>query len=584
MRQPVPTRPDATLPAWLVAVLLLSAPVGAQTLPPASGVTPAPAPAPVVSGDDAPSPTTVPTPPLESPALGPLAGRDVPLAPRPYTGGTLPGFSTGGYGIGGVTGIGAPLDLGNRPYAFRPSIGVELLATNNVFQTSQDQRSDIVATISPSIEAAVATSRLAGTLRYSPTLHLYATYSGNNGIDQIGDGRLLAALVPGLFYVDMRGSASVQQATLGQIPGSGQFTSGSNYMQTYNAEITPFLVHRFGSAATAQVGYSLQYAEQGWADFNNSGTLGSPANFLANRGYAVVRSGEDLGRLALQGRVDGTWYSGGGIYSGAHRFITTLETRYAIRHSIALLGEIGYQNEAFSGSNPITIDDAIWSVGLRLIPNPNSLIIVRYGHRDGYNSFSLNAGVALGVRTDLFATYRDSIATTLTEAQDLLATTTTDSLGNPVDSQTGAPVVLVNSFLGLSNTLYRMRLGTVSLSHYWPRDTVSLSATWQQQIPITSSSNAVNITTSTGVYGSVRWAHEFSPRTTGVVAAQYGYVGSGQLGQSDGNIYGLSGALLHRLSETLSAGMQVAWNNSTYYQPGQNYSQFVIRVGLRKSF
>ncbi len=40
-----------------------------------------------------------------------------------------------------------------------------------------------------------------------------------------------------------------------------------------------------------------------------------------------------------------------------------LEARYAIRHSIALLGEIGYQSEAFSGTNPITIEDAIWSVG-----------------------------------------------------------------------------------------------------------------------------------------------------------------------------------------------------------------------------
>lgn len=584
MRRSVPTRPDNALAVGLAAALLIAAPAAAQTVAPPSSVAPAP-----VAGSDPTTPattTTTTTPALESPALGPLAGRDTPLLPRPYAGGTLPGFATSGYGIGGygISGLATPFELGNRPYAFRPSIGVELLATNNLFQTSQDQRGDFVAMISPTIEAAVSTARLSGALRYSPTLRLYANYPNNNGVDQFGDANLLAAVVPGLFYVDMRGSASVLPATLGQIPGSGQFAAGAETMQTYTAQVTPFLTHRFGSMASAQVGYSFQYSEQGWADFNNTGTLGSPANFFAHRGFAVVRSGEDFGRLALQAKVDGTRYVGDGIYDGAHRFISTLEMRYAIRHSIALLGEIGYQSESFSGTNPINIEDAVWSVGLRLKPNPDSLVIVRYGHRDGYNSFSLNAGVAVGVRTDLFATYRDSIGTSLTEAQDLLATTTTDSLGNPVDSQTGAPVVLINSFLGISNTLYRLRLGTASIRHHWARDAFTLSATWQEQIPLTSANNAFNVGTNSGVYAGFSWAHDFSPRTTGVATAQYGWVAYAQPGQGDNNIAALSGTLLHRLSETVAAAVQASWSNNAYSQSGQGYSQFVVRVGLRKSF
>lgn len=575
MRRSVSTKADGTLAAWLVAALLLAVPAGAQTGPPASNDTPTP----VVGSDGTAPPAT--TPALESPALGPLAGRDTPLVIRPYTGGTLPGFATTGYGISGLN---TPFELGNRPYAFRPSIGIELLATNNLFQTSQDQRGDFVGMISPTIEAAVSTSRLAGALRYTPTLRLYANYPSNNGVDQFGDGQLLAAVVPGLFYVDVRGAASVQPATLGQIPGSGQFATGIQTMQTYTAQVTPFVAHRFGSMASAQAGYSLQYSEQGWADFNNTGTQGSPANFLAHRGFGVLRTGEDFGRLALQARVDGTWYVGDGIYDDAHRFISALEMRYAIRPSIAILGEIGYQSEAFSGTNPINIEDVIWSVGLRLKPNPDSLIIVRYGHRDGYNSFSLNAGVSVGVRTDLFATYRDSIGTSLTEAQDLLATTTTDALGNTIDSQTGAPVVLMNSFLGLSNTLYRLRLGTASVRHHWARDAFTLSATWQDQSPITSANNGFNVGANSGVYAGFSWAHDFSPRTTGVATAQYGWVAYAQPGQGNNNIAALSGSLVHRLSETLAGAMQLAWSNNNYSQPGQGYSQFVVRVGLRKSF
>src|SRR5262249_3944442 len=158
--------------------------------------------------------------------------------------------------------------------------------------------------------------------------------------------------------------------------------ASSNTLQTYTAQVTPFLVHRFGSAVSSQLGYSFQYSQQGFANFDNSGPGSSTANYTGHRGFAVLRSGEDLGRLALQARVDGTWYVGDGVYNDAHNFVTGLEARYAILRSVAVLGEIGYENEQYAGTNPISIDDAIWSVGLRLIPKPDSIVFVRYGHRN----------------------------------------------------------------------------------------------------------------------------------------------------------------------------------------------------------
>ena len=587
MWRSVPTKPDATLPASLVAALLLALPAAAQTAPPANSVTPKAG----VTNDGAATPAA--TPALESPALGPLDGRDTPLLIRPPEGGTLPGFATTAPGLG-ASGISVS-DLGNRPYAIRPSIGVGVLATDNLFQTNVDRRSDIVTTIAPSIEAAISTIRMSGSLRYAPALRLYANNSDQNGVDQVGDGQFLAALIPGALYLDVRGSASVLPATAGLIPGSGQVVAGGNTVQTYTTQVTPFLVHRFGSAASSQLGYSFQYSRQAGAAFNNSDLAGfdSTANFTAHRGFAVLRSGEDLGRLALQARVDGTWYVGDGIYDGAHNFVAGLGARYAILRSVAVVGDIGYENQQYAGTNPISIEDAIWSVGLRLTPSPDSIVIVRYGHRNGFNSFSLNAGVAVGVRTSLFATYSDTLGTSLTQGQNLLATTTTDALGNTVDSQSGAPVVLINSFLGLSNTLYRMRVGTASLSHYWPRDGFTLSGTWQTLDPVTSA-NGTLPASSNGIYATFNWAHEFSPNTTGVATVQYGraslgQTGSGgasfgQTGSGDSDTYALAATLSHRLSETLTTSIQVAWTSSTSSQAGLGYTQGVIRAGLRRTF
>jgi uncharacterized protein (PEP-CTERM system associated) len=597
----MPIKADVVLPASMMAALLLAWPAAAQTAPPAGSPAPIPnvtgggaPPTPAVTGDSPVPPTA--TPVLESPALGPLSGPDTPVNRSP-AGGALPGFASTAPGLGAAGG-GTPLDLGNRPYAIRPSIGVEVLATNNVFQTS-DARGDIVTTVAPSLEAAIATTRLNGTLRYTPALRLYATYSNQDGVDQVGDGRLLAALVPGLLYVDVRGAAAVLPVLPGVIPGSGQLIASGDTMQTYTTQVTPYLLHRFGSSVTAQAGYSFQYASQNLADFSQSSPDSVAQNYTAHRGFAVVRSGEDFGRLALQARVDGTKYVGNGIYNDSHQFVTALETRYAVLRSVALLGEIGYENQEYSGTNPFGISDAIWSVGLRLTPQPDSIVIVRYGRRNGFNSFHLNAGTALGARTNLFATYKETLATTLTQSQDLLATTTVDALGNPVDSQSGAPVLLINPFLGLSDTLYRMRVGTTSLQYHWPRDVLTLSGTWQSQDPITSATNAVPVTTSRGIYATLSWGHDFSPRTTGVATAQYGHLSLGQpffgqpafgqsnfgqFGQGDSDTYALTATLLHHLSDKLTGSIQVAWTNNASSLPDQSYTQAVIRARLRRTF
>jgi len=566
-------KPDIAFLAGLAAALLFVAPAAAQTTAPSEGATPTPA----VTGDGGAVPA------LESPAIGPLGGRDTSVVARSIPGGTLPGFVTTAPGLG-VAGIMTPFDLGNRSYGIRPSIGVDVLGTNNVFQTSSDARSDIITTIAPTLEAAISTTRLVGSLRYTPALRLYAVNSNQDGVDQVGDGQLLAALVPGLFYLNLRGAASVLAATAGQIPGSGQVVAGRNSMQTFTAQVTPFLVHRFGSAASMQLGYSFQYSLQDWADFNNSSPDSLAANYSAHRAFAVVRSGEDFGRLALQARLDGTWYVGNGIYSGARRIVTPLEARYAILPSVAVLGEIGYEKQEYAGTNPISISEATWSAGLRLTPSPDSIVLVRYGRHDGFNSLSVNAGVVLGGRTDLFATYKETIGTSLSQAQDLLATTTTDALGNTVDGQSGAPVVLINPFLGLSDTLYRMRIGTLSLRHRWPRDAFTLSGTWQNQDPISSGSTAVPISSSRGAYASFSWAHEFSPRTTGVAAVQYGRLSSGQSGQGDQNIYTAGATLMHQLTNNLSANLQAAWIRNAASEPDQGYTQSLIRAGLRRYF
>jgi hypothetical protein len=47
-----------------------------------------------------------------------------------------------------------------RRFIFQPSIGVDLLATDNVFQTSRNRKSDLITSINPTILMNIDTARL----------------------------------------------------------------------------------------------------------------------------------------------------------------------------------------------------------------------------------------------------------------------------------------------------------------------------------------------------------------------------------------------------------------------------------------
>lgn len=570
----------ADLAAWVAAALALALPAAGQS-PPAATSPPAAAATEPRAGEGA----AVAAPVVVSPALGALSGRDTP---RPAPAGEV---RTGAGLLRTLGPTGAGLDASaaaDRPFMIRPSIQLELQATDNVFLTRNNPRADIIALVTPGIAATVATPRLSGSIAYNPTAYFFGTYTSENRVEQFGSGRLLAAIVPGLFYVDMRAAATVVPARGGTIPGTGQANPLANGSQAYSAQVTPYLVHHFGTAATAQVGYSFQYSDQGDV---SGGAAGRPdadvavQDFTANRGFAILRTGEDFGRLALQASVDGTVFNGTGVYDNAHRFVTALEARYAILPTVALLAEIGYENLEYAGTNPGRIDGAIWSVGTRLTPSPDSTIILRYGRRDGFNSLSVNAGMAIGGRTDLYVAYSESLTTTLGRAQDLLSTTTLDALGNPVDSQTGAPVILVNPFFDASNGLFRTRNANVTLSQTWPRDVLSISATWQDRTPVSSASaQGAAATAQTGGYITFTWVHDLAPRTTTIATLQYGRTRRDGADTPDDNVYVASAALVYRLTETMTGLVQVRWARQDSDAPQAGYSQTLLRAALRRSF
>lgn len=482
-----------------------------------------------------------------------------------------------------------------RRFAFNPSVAVDLLATDNVFQTSRDRKADLITTIAPSIIMNVDTPRLTGLVNYAPRFLFYSRYGSENRIDQLFNGQMVATIIPDHFFVDLRGASGVQSLIGGQTAGTSTAANRGNQVQTTSFILSPYYVHRFGTLATARFGYSLQYSNQSLSDSNsvrNSSQQAARAGFAdseftAHQVYGVVRTGPDFGRVALEGAVESTNYVGNGVLDGAYRRSATLEGRYAIRRDLFVLAEGGYEQQRYAGTPGFRVDGPIYSVGARLDLSDQSFIIARYGRRDGFDSPSLEASIALGGRTRLVARYDDRISVQSRRATDLLTTTTLDELGNPIDLATGLPALTTanSSFFGVQSSLFRVRSALASVVQTWERNTFSLNFVYEER-SVVSVAPGTTPSGSNGFTTSFSWGRSLSERTTAVAFLQYGRISGSNFSNGDSVTASLS--FQHQLQPRLLATLQLASSNRTTGDGSGSGSgrvlQNIVLVGLRQSF
>lgn len=519
-----------------------------------------------------------------------------------------------GGGLGAPFGAVAPGPPGQptRGWSITPSLGISETFNDNIFFTPRNKQSDWITNVNAGLAVAVDTARVQGGLNYLAGYNFYANTDNQSGLTLNGAGNFLFTVIPDHFFVSTRGNANTQPFGTALNPQAQTQTSTGNLFRTYSFQISPYGLYRFGGTATAFAGYVFQYVDQNPVN-NRSSTQGlSPfeqllqqrvntfsTSYSSNQVYVGARTGEDWGRLAMQGTLSGTWFEGDGLYEGAYRNLALLETRYAILPTIAALVEIGYERERFNTVPKTDIDGPVWAVGARLTPNPDSLIIVKYGRRDGFNSWRLNGNYAVGVRTTVFATYQETLTTSALNAGDLLSTTTLDPLGNPIDTQTGAPVLpgLANQLIGAPGVLFKQKLGTAGISQTWSRDTISLTATYLDSVPYASAANAVRQrfsieTTSIGL----TWSHALTPLTSMLVFGSYAMNTTTfddvavRRGGNDFNSINAGATITTSLSPTVGVAFtyQFNWRDNPTGLGAQLDSgdaiQNIFTAGLRKSF
>jgi uncharacterized protein (PEP-CTERM system associated) len=482
-------------------------------------------------------------------------------------------------------------------WSFSPSIGLQELATDNVLDTPNGRRADLITEITPGILVNGNTPRLQATLNYAPTVQLYAFTAHQNNIDQEFDGQAVATVIPDLFYVRAQGF-STQQAISGGVSPNGQtIVSAQNRADVTSFAVTPYLQRKFTDIGTGQIGYSYQFTSQSgntaFAPSSNTPFFES-GNLSTNEEFGKFTTGNNFGRLNDEVLLDASQNTGFGLLQNSYQNLFTDDAGYAITRSITILGEVGYEQIAYPhGYPPIKINDPVWYAGARLTPNPDSVIVARYGHRYGYNAAFFDGAYALTAHTKLFGNYSDTLTTDQQQLQGRLASVTLDQFGNPVDTLTGAPVLLANQFFGLQDSLFRLQQLTVGVTTTLGRDTISL-AMFQQNQKLISTSFGVAGYSQRGTSGSVSWSHQLSPAASTTAYLQYGTLTSPILGgaAAAAQVFTADLSYIYRFSDTLTGNLQYILSNSISNVPGTvgtvqvpiGALQNVVLVGVTKHF
>lgn len=519
----------------------------------------------------------------------------------------------GGFGLpfGGVPA--GPAGAPSRAWTVTPSLGITQTYNDNTRFTPRNKQDDFITTLDAGLALSVDTARLQGSLGYRAGYNFYANDGDQNGLTGNGAGQFLFTLMPDTFFISASGQANTQPFGSALNPQAETRTQTGNLIQSYSFQVSPYAVHRFGGTATGFAGYVYRFVDQSSVGRRNiqsadpieqilqqrANTAG--ASFTSHQTYIGARTGEDFGRFAMQGTLSGTWFEGDGLYDGAYRHLGLVETRYAITPTIAGLVELGYEREQFNTFPVTEIDGPVWAVGTRLTPNPDSLIIATYGRRNGFNSWRLNGNWAVGVRTRLFGTYEETLTTAALSAGSLLSSTTLDPLGNPVDAQTGAPVLpgLASQTIGAEGVLFRQKQGTAGISQTWLRDTFSLTATYTDSAPFgttrTAAATGAGRTAIETTSFRLTWTRAVAPAASLTMFGNYAFntttTSTGpQQGARDFNSAGVGASLGYSLTQTLAGVLtyQLNWRDRTTAQAGQFGSgeavQNIFTAGLRQSF
>ncbi len=466
-----------------------------------------------------------------------------------------------------------------------PSLGVQELFTTNATGASTGRQGDFVTSITPGLLLTEQRPRLRATIDYHPSANIYAKTSSQDYIAQQLNAFIGATLLPRALFLSLRGFAT-QQSTIGGLPPGGtSVLARNNRTSTESFQVSPSAQHRFGDIGTAYLRFDLYHTVQSGTTLFAAGSTTpffTGTSLTTKQESASFTTGSVLGRFNDTVAFDAAQDTSNiAITNGARQTTYSDTLRFAVTRHLFLIGEVGHEDIRYNGVPPTRINDILWNGGFSFTPVENSLITVRYGHQEGFNSVYAQGSYPVTARTQVFIGTSESLGTQAQLLQSNLAGSSLNAAGAPINSETGAPILLTNQLLGTQSSLLRIRQISAGTTTTWSRDVLGLSFLDDQE-KLVSTSPGVAGFSQNSLSGSISLSRALTPRATALTYLQYGR-STTALNGGTSPVYSGQLSLVYRLDPTLSANAQYTITRQIVFDGGTDLINSV-GIGFIKIF
>jgi uncharacterized protein (PEP-CTERM system associated) len=383
-----------------------------------------------------------------------------------------------------------------------PSVDVRETYSDNVrLESSEFARSQFITDIGPSIAVSNNGPRL--NMRGVLSTHLYG-YS-NNDIEGLNSSQrqltadARARLIDDLLFLDATGSIGQQSiSAFGPQVNNNNGYSNANRTEVSTWRISPYVVHRFGATATAELRYARDAVKPGSFGLGKSVSDTASLSLASGPLFRTVGWGLQLSDQKIDDSAGGN--------STTQTALANL--RYRVNSSLDLTMTGGYDKYDYQALGGETAGKN-YSLGFSWAPSTRTSIQANAGKRYFGNSYFLSANHR-SRRTVWSINYNDGVTTT--RAQFLIPATIdtasmldrlfSASIPDPIARQqavdayiraTGLPASLANNINYFSNRFLLQKQLQLSAAFNGPRTTsiLAFNATRRNALSTAQSDSAL---------------------------------------------------------------------------------------------
>lgn len=238
------------------------------------------------------------------------------------------------------------------------------------------------------------------------------TWRDNDTSDTIptANAGVSTELINNLLFVDALGSV---QGMRENAFAAGSLSGASNTdFETYlQASVSPYLRHKFGSAAVGELRYGYDYG---------GGTGDTVGTIQSNTYRASLGTANSSGRLNVDTSAsysDISYEDQLGVNNDSTQFTPEVTANYALTKKLTAIGQVGY-DEVDTGNTGDTsyaddLSGTFYNGGLQYTPSERARLTARYGRRHSTEYYALDGNYNVTKRVFVGATAMSQLLTAI---------------------------------------------------------------------------------------------------------------------------------------------------------------------------